>query len=118
MILGGAPCCDDCASSSSSSRGMGAWYDWINPITSISKVGGAVVDAVGGVAGKVADQVDSFAKKTLSTTLTSGAAARQLLKPQGDGAAADPEVSYTPLAVGGLAAAGLLLWAFTKKRHT
>lgn len=112
MILSSSSCCSDCAQGA----GMGAWYDYVNPIKSISKVGGAVVDALGEVAGKVADNVDSFAKKTLSTTLTSGAAARSLLKPQGEGGAADPQVSYTPLAVGGLAAAGLLLWALTSKK--
>ncbi len=96
---------------------MGSFWDWVNPVTSAKKVGNAVVDAVGSVAQNVAGQVDTFAKKTLETTLASGAAIRQLSKPQGDPSLGDPPtVNYVPLAIGGAAAAGLLLWALMGRK--
>jgi hypothetical protein len=97
---------------------MGSWYDDLNPINLARSVINSTVDAAGSIALNVASQVDTVAKKTLQTTLASGAAIRQLSSPQTSSVPADlPELSYVPIAVGGVVAAGLLLWAFKGRKH-
>lgn len=111
------PCCLGCADCSdrSSERGLGWGWDDLNPITFAGDVVNSAVSAVGSVASNVATQVDKTAKTALGTALSASSAARSLVSPQGSGAPA-PEVSFTPLLVGGAAAAGLLLLALGKKR--
>lgn len=118
MIISGL-CCKDCAGGPP--RGLGWGWDDLNPITFAKDAGNALVDAVGDVAMNVVTKVDTVTKKTFETTLSAGQTVRQLSQASSSGSADDiPGVSYLPLAVGGVAAAGLLLWAFSgrKKTHT
>ena len=115
MIISGA-CCSDCARPA---RGLGWGWDDLNPITLAKDAGNALVDAVGSVAMNVVNKVDTVTKKTLETTLAAGQTVRQLSQPASGGSADDiPGVSYLPLALGGVAAAGLLLWAFSGRKKT
>ena len=118
MIVGTGACCSDCARPA---RGLGWGWSDLNPITAFKDVGNAVVDAVGSVALNAATKADDFSKKTFETTLAAGHTVRQLSQAsqEASGDPADiPAVSYLPLALGGVAAAGLLLWAFKGRKKT
>lgn len=118
MIVGTGACCSDCARPA---RGLGWGWSDLNPITAFKDVSNSVIDAAGSVAMNVATKADEFSKKTFETTLAAGHTVRQLSQAsqEASGDSADiPGVSYLPLALGGVAAAGLLLWAFKGRKKT
>lgn len=111
MILGMGACCASCETAPRS-RGLGwGWSDLYNPFD----LANDVVSSAGGVAMNVVTQVDSVTKKTLETAIAGGQAVRQISSPQSGGGEL-PTVSYLPLALGGVAAAGLLLWAVSGRK--
>lgn len=105
MILG---CCEDCHTGA----GMGSWSSWANPFEVVNKI----VSGAGSVAMNIVNQTDAVVQKSLQTAKNGGATIRSTLQPQGSQVAAPPGVSYAPLALGGLAAAGLLWWALAPKK--
>lgn len=117
MIVSAKACCASCAAGGRcAGAGMGWGWDDLNPITLAKDVGNSVVSAVGSVATNIAEQVDKTVGLTLGTGLKAAGTAQQLLKPAGADTPVAP-VSYTPLVIGGLAAAGLLVWAMLPKKE-